>query len=69
MAATELAYFSPEYTSSNSLFHQLGNSSSPITLIHEQVALNMTLDEIHDDVHLVIRKLLAMTKSNDTSTK
>ena len=43
------------------LFHQLRGGDPPISLIREQVALSMTADEIHEDVHGFIAKLRAMT--------
>lgn len=44
----------------DSLFHQLQHSS--IKLIREEVAMNMLADEIHEDVHNFIRKLLMLTR-------
>lgn len=44
----------------NSLFHQLRNSSPPVKLAREQVALSMVADEIHEDVHHFISKLLSL---------
>ena len=45
----------------DSLFHQLRNSTPPLQLIRENVALSMAADEIHEDVHHFIGKLLSMT--------
>ena len=44
------------------LFHQLRRADPSIHLIREQVALCMTANEIHDDVHEFMAKLCAMTK-------
>ena len=44
------------------LFHQLRGAEPPLSLIREQVALSMTTDEIHEDVHEFIAKLTAMTE-------
>ena len=43
------------------LFHQLRGAEPPLSLIREQVALSMTTDELHEDVHEFIAKLTAMT--------
>ena len=51
------------FESSDGLFHQLRGGDPPLSLIPEQVALSMTADEIHDDVHEFIAKLRAMTGS------
>jgi len=45
----------------NSLFHQLRNGSPSVELTREQIAVSMTADEIHDDVHRFIGKLVSMT--------
>lgn len=44
-----------------SLFQQLKQNEPPLQLIREEVALAMTAEEIHDDVHAFIAKLKAMT--------
>jgi hypothetical protein len=49
------------FENNDSLFHQLRNGSPSLQLLREQVALNMTADEIHDDVHHFIGKLVSMT--------
>ncbi|HIJ80470.1 MAG TPA: AAA family ATPase [Desulfuromonadales bacterium] len=49
------------FENNDSLFHQLRNGSPPLQLLREQVAMNMTADEIHDDVHHFIGKLVSMT--------
>ena len=43
------------------LFHQLRNADPPLQLIREDVALSMSLEEIHDDVHQFVDKLQRMT--------
>ena len=45
----------------NSLFHQLQQHSLSIKLIREEVAMNMVADEIHEDVHQSMEKLLMVT--------
>lgn len=45
------------------LFHQLRNADSPLQLIREDVALSMTLEELHEDVHQFVVKLKQMTSS------
>jgi AAA domain, putative AbiEii toxin, Type IV TA system len=49
----------------NSLFHQLRKGNPPLQLLREQVALSMTPNEIHDDVHHFMKKLLALTGPTD----
>jgi hypothetical protein len=46
----------------NSLFHRLRSGESAIELVRERVALMMTIDEIHDDVHAFFGKLSQMVK-------
>jgi len=43
------------------LFQQLRAADPTVTLIREAVALSMTADEIHEDVHEFIAKVRAMT--------
>ena len=45
----------------NSLFQQLGNGVLSVKLSREQVAGSMTAEEIHEDVHHFIGKLVSMT--------
>jgi AAA domain, putative AbiEii toxin, Type IV TA system len=45
----------------NSLFQQLRTGTPPVQLIREQIAGSMTEDEIHDDVHQFIGKLVSVT--------
>lgn len=45
----------------NSLFHQLRTGSPPLQLIRDEVAMSMSADEIHEDVHHFIGKLVQMT--------
>lgn len=51
------------FVGTDALFHRLKRSEPPVQLIREQIALNMTSDEIHDDVHDFIAKVVAMTGS------
>ncbi|MFA7233194.1 MAG: ATP-binding protein [Terrimicrobiaceae bacterium] len=44
----------------DSLFHRIESASPSIQLIREQVAMSMTADEIHEDVHEFIVKLNAL---------
>ncbi len=45
----------------DSLFHQLRNGNPSVQLIREEVALNMHPDEIHQDVHRFIEKLVSLS--------
>jgi ABC-type taurine transport system ATPase subunit len=47
----------------DSLFHKIEGGSPPIKLIREEVAMSMTVDQIHEDVHQFIAKLIALTES------
>jgi hypothetical protein len=49
------------FENDNSLFHQLRNGATPMLLIRERVAMSMTTDEIHEDVHQFIGKLKVLT--------
>lgn len=49
------------FENADGLFHQLRNSEPSVKLIRDAVALSMTPDEIHEDVHEFIGKLVAMT--------
>jgi len=57
------------FENDNSLFHQLRKRNPSLQLLREQVALSMALDEIHDDVHHVMAKLLAMTGTTSSSSR
>lgn len=48
----------------NSLFHRLRNASPSVELIRGTVAMHMSPDEIHDDVHNLIASLRAMVEPN-----
>jgi hypothetical protein len=52
------------FEDNDSLFHQLQNESPSVKLPREQVAMSMVADEIHDDVHNFISKLITMTGSD-----
>ena len=45
----------------DSLFQQLRNGSPSVQLIREDVAMNMTAEEIHEDVHQFLSKVVALT--------
>ena len=49
------------FQSDDSLFQQLRNASPSVTPTPEQVAMSMTADEIHQDVHQFFNKLIALT--------
>ncbi len=46
----------------NSLFQQLRNGAPSVQLIREQIAVTMLAEEIHQDVHDFISKLVALAK-------
>lgn len=52
------------FEDNDSLFHQLRNSAPSLQLTREQVAGSMVADEIHEDVHYFIGKLIMMIGSN-----
>ena len=49
----------------DSLFHQLRNGSPSVQIIREEVALNMLPDEIHQDVHSFIEKMVSQSGDQD----
>ena len=49
-----------------SLFQQLRNGQPSVAPTPEQVAMSMTADEIHEDVHQFIAKLRTLTDTNGT---
>jgi hypothetical protein len=53
----------------DALFHQLQNSAQSITLIRESIAMSMIADEIHEDVHNFIAKLIALIGSNEPTVR
>ena len=52
------------FENDDSLFHQLRTGTPSVELLREQVALNMVPDEIHEDVHHFIAKLIRLTGTN-----
>ena len=48
------------FENNDSLFHQLHNGSPSMKILREQIALSMTTDEIHEDVHQFIGKLITL---------
>ena len=50
------------FKNDDSLFQKLRNGSPSVAPTREQVAMNMRADEIHEDVHQFIGKLLAFTQ-------
>lgn len=53
------------FEDNDSLFHQLRNGSPSIQLIREEVAMNMTTNEIHEDVHQFIYQLIKLTEKRE----
>jgi len=52
----------------NSLFQQLRTGTPSVQLIREQIAVSMAADEIHDDVHQFIGKLVSLTGTGPGSS-
>lgn len=50
------------FENGDSLFHQLRKGAPSIELIREEIAMTMTADEIHEDVHQFMDKLVELTK-------
>lgn len=50
------------FENDDSLFHQLRNGAPSIELIREKVAINMLVEEIHEDVHQFVAKLVTLTE-------
>lgn len=48
------------FENDDSLFHQLRIGSPPLKILREQVAMSMPAEEIHEDVHHFIGKLVAL---------
>ncbi len=48
------------FENDHSIFQQLRNGEPRVQIIREQVAMSMTVDEIHEDVHHFISKLVAL---------
>lgn len=48
------------FENADSLFQRLRAAEPSVALIREAVALSMTADEIHEDVHEFIKKLRAL---------
>lgn len=44
----------------DSLFHRLRNGTPSVKLVREQIAMSMVTDEIHEDVHNFIGKLIVL---------
>ena len=51
------------FKNDDALFHRLRNGQPPLELVREQIALSMTADEIHEDVHQFMIKLNTLTES------
>ncbi|MBI5752961.1 MAG: AAA family ATPase [Hydrogenophilales bacterium] len=52
------------FENDDSLFHQLRKSSPTVRLTREQVTMSMVAEEIHEDVHHFIGKLIALAGTN-----
>ena len=52
------------FVNDDSLFHQLRTGETPMLLLREQVAISMTADEIHEDVHHFVGKLKALIEQS-----
>ena len=52
------------FENDGSLFQKLRNGSPSVELIRQRVAISMVTDEIHEDVHHFIGKLIALTGTN-----
>lgn len=52
------------FENKNSLFQRLKQHEPPLQLIREEIALAMSADEIHGDVHAFIDKLKSMTETS-----
>ena len=50
------------FENDDSLFHQLRNGVPSIKIIREEVAMSMVTDEIQEDVHQFIGKLVKLTE-------
>lgn len=49
------------FENDNSLFQQLRTGQPSVPLVRERVAMSMSVDEIHDDVHAFISRLVTLT--------
>ena len=54
-------HFVALFENPDALFHQLRNADPPLQPIREDIALSMSAEETHDDVHQFIGKLQRMT--------
>lgn len=52
------------FENDDSLFHRIEGGLPSIKLVREQVAMSMTADEIHEDVHQFVAKLIALAGNN-----
>jgi hypothetical protein len=48
------------FADDDSLFQQLRKSDTSVTILREDVAITMNVDEIHDDVHKFFEKLISL---------
>lgn len=52
------------FEKNDSLFHHLRNGSPSLQLLREEVAMVMTVDELHEDVHQFVAKLIALVEGH-----
>lgn len=52
------------FENDNSLFQQLRNGNPSVKLIRNEIAMSMVADEIHEDVHRFIGKVIALAGNN-----
>ena len=52
------------FENNDSLFHQLRGGTPSLQLIREEIAIGMVADELHEDVHQFIAKLVALAQQN-----
>ena len=49
------------FENDDSLFHALRKNDPSVEILRQDIAINMTADEIHEDVHVFMSKLASMT--------
>ncbi len=51
------------FENDDSLFHTLRKNDPSVEVLKQDIAINMTTDEIHEDVHVFMSKLVSMTNT------
>jgi hypothetical protein len=51
------------FENDDSLFHTLRKNDPSVEILRQDIAINMTADEIHEDVHVFMSKLVSMTRT------